>query len=171
MLIMKAVIFPKILYGIVIYGNTHLNKIVLLDKLMKRLLRIALWLKSTDSISGSLENFGIFLASQWYVYQLLVLCKKIQEGHLNTIDLVLETKIRGGPYPLRQGDRQLWKIPILKNNYVRFQPATRIVRLLNYLETVGIQVFDHEEGRCQCSRKELKALVKSLNINECLNQM
>ena len=141
--VFKSYVQPVVQYGILIYGNSVLSDISLIDSKLKKLIRIIFNKRKFNSVSDLRRKFNLFLAKELHLYEVLKLLIKMLrdecvvshvKSYLNDNELNRVKKRRKTTMCLDCGDR--------KNvtNRLRFK-VRKMLNLLVFLEPFLPYVF------------------------------
>ena len=75
--VFKSYVQPVVQYGILIYGNSVLSDISLIDSKLKKLIRIIFNKRKFNSVSDLRRKFNLFLAKELHLYEVLKLLIKM----------------------------------------------------------------------------------------------
>ena len=75
--VFRSYVPPVVQYGILIYGNSVVSDISLMDSKLKKLIRIILNKRTFNSVSELRRKFNLFLAKELHLYEVLKLLIKM----------------------------------------------------------------------------------------------
>ena len=113
--VFKSYVQPVVQYGILIYGNSVLSDISLIDSKLKKLIRIIFNKRKFNSVSDLRRKVNLFLAKELHLYEVLKLLIKMLrdecvvshvKSYLNDNELNRVKKRRKTSMCLDCGDRK-----------------------------------------------------------------
>ena len=75
--VFKSDVEPVVQYGILIYGNSVLSDISLIDSKLKNIIRIIFHRRTFNSVSDLRRKFNLFLAKELHLYEVPKLLIKL----------------------------------------------------------------------------------------------
>lgn len=137
-----------------------------MNRLLRKLLRIVLFKRPTESVNAYLCSLKLMNFSQIYILQLLKLFLRIKDNPSNQVGLQLEKDSRMGPYGLRQTKMDLLKVGKPFSKFGSHMISYRIVMLLNYVHRVFGPVLDEMSLDLIKSSNYLKNIVYKIDSQE-----
>lgn len=162
LLVVKAIMIPKIDYCLGIYGNTYMGFLKGLNVLIKKAVRIIFHLKPHHSVSAEMGMLKIFNVNQMYVLHILQLLKKnVVHGNFSTAINLVKVQ-RSDKYALRNVKTNIFEKPI-KNSVLLEQCLNyRLTVILNFLNNYNIIVL--QDNMFVINNTDLKSSLLSIPL-------
>lgn len=161
--IFNTLYITKITYGISIYGATYKTALNIINKNIKYILRIILWKKRSDSVSGIMVDLSIRNLFQHYLISLGRIFRRIllEKWNNNEEQIMLELYHPKGPYEMRNNLKMLIQLPRYNNDYGKFKIVYRIVKFLNLVYVNGVNLLNLDRFRENRNKKIINNFIDS----------
>lgn len=169
--LIRTLVIPRLMYGLLIYGNSKYGNFLVLNRILRKLLRIIFFKRPTESINHKFQSLRIMNFSQYYIWLLLKLFCKIKDNTCNSVGLYLEKDVRSGPYHLREDNLNFLRVDRPNTKFGKVMIKYRILSLINYVHRLDCPILDESTFDLKISNNGLKDIVFKLDCMTFLKSL
>lgn len=140
-LILKVVLLPKMLYGLICYGNTFKSTLRPLSIFINKVIRTICFMRYDSSVKSVLVDVKILNIEQRYFSALIKYIIKVKMGGYNASGLEFCQGHNYDVYDLRHNRKNLVRVKRVRNRYDLHHINNRMFKLCNLMASLDYPIL------------------------------